>query len=170
MHRTLALAIGLFLPTQAHALGVGTTYAPGNVLAGLGAFIPGDVQLASSMGFLPSLDLHPGNATVQIHALETVQGLTNENLWLGANVYFNVAQVANTGSAVGVVEPGFGVDLQIVDYFYTVITGECRFGVMLPGEASAGIYAVPALGVAADENNVDIVIAATLQLSVWFGS
>lgn len=171
MHRMLALAIGLFLPTQAFALGVGTTYAPGNLLAGLGGLVPGNqFYLATSMGFLPSLDLHPGNTTVQIHALETVQALTNENLWLGANVYFNVAQVANTGSVIGVVEPGFGIDLQVVDGFYTIITGECRFGAMLPGESSLGIYAVPALGVQADENDVDLVIAATLQLSVWFGS
>lgn len=169
MRRLFLVALGLGVSTSAHALGVGTTYSLGSGLPwDLGPFL--DVgAIGTSGGFLPSLDLHPGNVTVQIHALETLQVLANEELFLGANCFFGVVEQPNTGAALGVVEPGFGVDLW-ADPFVLIPTFETRIGVKVPGSMSWGVYAVPALGVAISDNDTDIVIAGGLQFSAWFGS
>lgn len=168
MRRLLLIGLGLGASVDAHALGIGTTYALGNGLGwDLGPFL--DIQQVTASGFLPSLDLHPGKVTVQIHVLETLQILSNEELFLGANCYFGVVEVPNAGNVVGVVEPGFGVDLW-ADPFSVAATFETRVGAKSPGGMSWGVYAVPALGVVISENDTDIVIAGTLQFSAWFGS
>ncbi len=172
MRKIGLLTFLLALPSSAHAIGVGTTYGlgSGTGLAGLGnLFGGGGFTLATSMGFLPTLDLVPGGATVQIHVLETLGALSNEEIFLGANAYFNVVQSATSGTAVGVVEPGFGIDLNI-DPVVLVVTGECRFGLTNSGDMSYGVYVVPALGIAVGDTDTDLVVAGTVQFSVWFGS
>ena len=84
MRKIGLLTFLLALPSSAHAIGVGTTYGlgSGTGLAGLGnLFGGGGFTLATSMGFLPTLDLVPGGATVQIHVLETLGALSNEEIF-----------------------------------------------------------------------------------------
>lgn len=148
-----ALMVGLGIHGPAHALGLGSS-------VGIGF---GDQQ-----GFAPTFDLVLDPAIIQIHALDTLDAVTNEQLYLGANVYFEVLTSPISGAAYGTVQPGFGVDLYS-DPTTIVATGEARLGVAAQQEAGFGVYVVPALGIAASEGDADLVIGGTLQFSVWFG-
>jgi hypothetical protein len=168
----LGLAL-LLAASDAHAFGVGSTGAIG-IGGGLAGFDPFDLGGGfgdrSTGGFVPTLDLHPSPVHIQIHVMELVSDLIdNEEIFLGANVYFDAVAQPLTGSWLGVVQPGFGIDIY-GDPLTIAITGECRLGPQVEEGAGFGVYVVPAVGIALDDGDAEWIAGGAIQLSAWFGT
>jgi hypothetical protein len=147
------LAAGMLLPTEARALGIGSSLA-----FGFGEGIN---------GFPPSFDLVIDPATVQIHALQTIDAAFDDQLYLGANAYFEVEIAPIAEPWYATVQPGFSLDL-IGDPTTVIIAGEARLGIVADNDAGFGVYVVPALGIAASDGESELLAGGTLQVSVWF--
>lgn len=162
------LAFSLLLPSVASAgVGFGTTMGvgPSQININLnGATVPS----LSAGGFLPTLDLHFDTFHLQIHALETIDLLFDEEILLGANGYVDMVQRPVSGSLDAVFAPGAGVDI-LGDPFTLALTGEAQIGVRSRGEAGIGVFVVPALGIGLNDGTSDLIAAGTLQISVWLG-
>jgi hypothetical protein len=166
--RTLPLVLALLAPAAAHAgVGLGTTMGLGPAQVNI-SFDGNTVPTLSAGGFLPTLDLYFDKLKVQIHALETVDQLFNEEILLGANAYITAAQRPVSGSLDAVFAPGGGVDI-LGDPFTLALTGEAQVGVQTRGEAGIGVFVVPALGIGITDGDSDLIAGGTLQVSVWMG-
>ena len=154
------LAMFLAAP-EAHALGVGTS-----VGLGTGDFASGGL-------FLPSLDLHFEPFVLQIHAMEFLNSVADDDLFIGANLYGEAMSADFKGPWKGTVQPGAGLDL-FIDPTVLRITGEVRVGAQTSsGDGGFGVYVVPALGILVGDNDViddPFVAGGALQISAWFGS
>ncbi len=127
-------------------------------------------QFGNTGGFLPSLDLHFDPFVLQIHVLEFVNELTEEDVRLGANFYGTAHATAFEGPWQGVVQPGVGLDIY-ADPFRLDLTGEVRLGAQTANERGGfGIYVVPALGLRIDDNDDPLLAGGAVQISAWFGS
>jgi hypothetical protein len=121
-------------------------------------------------GFAPTLDLHANPVLVQIHVLEFTEALIDaEDLYLGANVLFDAHQAPLGGPWLGVVQPGFGIDLLVEDPLALGLTGQCRIGGQVQDGASLGAYVVPTAGLLLNGGDAEWMAGGSLQLSVWFG-
>lgn len=168
MRKIALLTAALALPTQAWALGVGTT-----------GYLGGDFGIAGgAFGFsfggfwLPSLDLYFGEkVVVQLHALDLLAWLIEDgDILLGGDVVFTALEVPALGETEAVIQPGgtldiysFGGDVGIV------FGGLARIGIEGGNDARVGLYVVPGLGVAAGDFDEDVVWSGGMQLSIWFG-
>ncbi len=158
----------------ASALGVGSTGAIGvdGWYGGDDFFgVDGDFfGVMGSGGFAPSLDLRGGPVIVQIHALEFTEALIDdEELYLGANVLFGAHEASLVGPWLGVVQPGFGLDILATDPWLLGITGQCRLGAEVQQAAGIGAYVVPVVGILTADGDADWIAGGSVQLSVWFG-
>lgn len=135
---------------------------------GLGSSV--GIELGSAGGgFPPSLDLVVDPAIVQLHVLRTLDAAFDGDLFIGANVYFDVANPVIAGPVSGAVQPGFSVDLG-ADPTTISVAGECRLGAQAADRAGFGVYVVPAIGMlAVDGQDAELYAGGTLQISVWFG-
>lgn len=151
------LGIATLLGSSAQAAGVGTSV--GVLARGQG-------------GFSPSLDLHFEPVLLQIHVGEFLRELSEEEVQLGANIYFTAAEAGLPGSISAVVQPGAGLDL-FVDPTVVRITAECRVGGQLASDQGGfGIYVVPAVGLSLGEGAPDnaFIVGGALQISAWLGN
>jgi hypothetical protein len=150
------LAAVLSLASTAHATALGTTIGIGS---GGGT---------TAGGFLPSFDIYADPVTVNVHALELLQSVSDDDLFLGANVYFNAVD-RERGELKLVLQPGFGLDF-FTDPTVDVITAEARIGARTKGgPAGMGVWIVPAVGFATSDNDTDFITAGTLQIGAFFG-
>jgi hypothetical protein len=150
---TTGLFLGLALHVPAHAFGLGSSVGVG---------------FGDPLGFPPSFDLVLDPAIIQIHALQTIDAAVDDQLYLGANVYFEVEIAPIGGPWYGTIQPGFSLDL-LGDPTTVVVAGEARLGLAAQDDAGFGLYVVPALGIAASDGDTELVAGGTLQVSVWFG-
>ncbi len=160
-------ALLLLSAPTAHAVGIGSTAA-----IGVGdRFFGGDFfDLGAGLGFAPTLDIHANPVLVQIHVLEFTEALIDdEDIYLGANVLFGVHEAPVGGQWLGVVEPGFGVDLYAAGDTWIGLTGQCRLGAQVQEAAGLGVYVVPELGLGISDGDADWIAGGTLQVSAWFG-
>jgi hypothetical protein len=156
--KKLAVVAALALASPAWGAGIGTTIGVGSgAVVGLGYSLNADYP-STSAGFFPSFDLRFDPLVIQIHALETLVGLSTDNIFLGANVYYILARPSFDGGWEGVVAPGGAID----------VFGD-PFGLIVNGEAGVGVYVVPALGVLLGDVDTALVTGGTVQFSVWFG-
>ncbi|MEZ4235877.1 MAG: hypothetical protein R3F59_06880 [Myxococcota bacterium] len=150
---TAALALALGVEAPAFAFGLGSS-------VGIG--------FGDSAGFPPSFDLVLDPAIIQIHVLQTLDAAVDDQLYLGANVYFE-AEIAPVGGPwYATVQPGFSLDL-LGDPTTVVVAAEARLGLAAEDDAGFGVYVVPALGISASDGNTDLLAGGALQISVWFG-
>ncbi|MBW1876982.1 MAG: hypothetical protein JRJ84_01335 [Deltaproteobacteria bacterium] len=166
--RNLAVVAALALTTPAWGAGIGTTVGVGTgAVVGLGYSLNADYP-STSMGFFPSFDLRLDPLIIQVHALETLVSLSNDEIFLGANAYYILARPSFQGGWEGVVAPGGGVDL-FGNPFGLVVDAEVLFGIQYQGDIGVGVYVVPALGVLLGDVDTALVTGGTVQFSVWFG-
>ncbi|MEO0588384.1 MAG: hypothetical protein AAF078_12185 [Planctomycetota bacterium] len=129
--------------------------------------------------FFPSFDVHADPIILQIHALEFLDSLTDDQVYFGANLYFDAGRrsIGRNGFE-GVVQPGISLDIA-ADPGTLVFLGECRVGFEHTSDGGGfGIYAVPALGVGVGEPDVipgidddsPLVVGGALQISAWLGN
>lgn len=168
MKRSMGVLALCFVASDAWAVGVGSTAAigTGGFDLGLGLGGGGDV---STGGFAPSLDLHFSPVHLQIHLLEFTEALSQEDIFVGVNMYFDAVSSQVAGPWIGVVQPGFGLDLY-GDPVTIALTGQCRLGPEASGSASFGVYVVPAVGILVADGDLEWIAGGSLQLSAWFGS
>lgn len=128
------------------------------------------IELGSADGgFPPSLDLVVDPAIVELHVLRTLDAAFDGDLYVGANVYFDLANPTLAGPVTGAVQPGFSVDIG-ADPTAISVAGECRLGAQAADGAGFGVYVVPAIGLlAVDGEDLALYAGGTLQISVWFG-
>ena len=156
MIRKLLLAAAALAPLSAHA-GLGTTFYVGAEDANNG-FLWGTTY--------PSLDIYTKPVIVQIHAMEFLRSLTRDDFYLGANAYLPLLEMDVAGQVTGVVQPGLSLDLSD-DPFTMGVAGLCRLGGESTGRMGLGIYVVPAFGFAIVDDDFDLLMGGTLQLSAW---
>jgi hypothetical protein len=162
------LILSLLLTTSAHAVGIGSTAGLGT--GGLFVFDGDFFGLGSSLGFAPTLDIHANPVLIQIHVLEFTEALIDaEDIYLGANVLFAAHEAPLAGPWLGVVEPGFGIDLYAANDTAVAITGQCRLGAQVQEAAGLGVYVVPEVGIGITDGDADWIAGGTLQVSAWFG-
>lgn len=166
--RTLALALLSTLAAPAWAgVGVGSTLGIGSgvfVFDFTGTAAP----VGTSVGFRPTLDLYFDDVLLQVHALDTLDMLFDEQIFLGANLYFDLGDAPTRNGWKPVLAPGAGVDL-MGDPFFLILTGEARLGLEMQGPAGVSFAVVPALGIAVGDIDTDLVTGGTLQFSGFFG-
>lgn len=154
MNRTLLALLSLpLLSPAAHAVDVGTSYGVGVVDNIIGAPL------------YPSLDLYFDGAVLQTYPLEFISFLTDDILYLGANLYMPVVAQPGPGGWQRVVQPGGSLDL-VLDPTALGLMAASRFG--LEHEAGAGVYIVPAIGVAYANEDADLAAEGRIEFSVWF--
>lgn len=143
------------LAAQAQAASLGSTMALG---------VP-----ASLTGWLPSLDIGSPKLLLQIHALETLDALTDDTLLLGGDLYLgSLTNRPIGGSWTTVVMPGVGVDL-LDDPFMLAATGNLRLGVQThSGSSRVAAAVVPELGVLTGDVAPELIVGGSVQFSVWF--
>ena len=163
--RTLIGFLALTVAQSAHAgLGTSIGLSPGGLgFAGTGgAFFPGG-------GFLPTLDYRSDPLVLQFHVLEfAVLALETQDVFVGANIYYEAARGPIGGGWKGVAQPGAGIDI-LGDPFILTVTGEARFGAESGNNIGVGVYAVPALGVWVGDGDSGFVAGGALQFSIWLG-
>lgn len=160
------MVLWMWAAGSAQAVGLGTTGA-----LGLGGWYDGDIYLGDfgSGGFAPTFDIRAEPVIVQIHVLEFTEALIDsDELYLGANVLFAAGARPLHGPWLGVIQPGFGVDM-VGDPLVLAITGQSRFGIEAQDAAGVGLYVVPEVGIALGDDTSDWIAGGSLQLSVWFG-
>ncbi|TNE91969.1 MAG: hypothetical protein EP330_03165 [Deltaproteobacteria bacterium] len=166
--RIALLSLALLAPTVASAgVGVGTTIGMGPQQIDIN-FNGTAVPSLTAGGFRPSLDLHFDTFRLQIHALETLDQLFDEEIFLGVNGYIEVVQSPVSGGLDAVFAPGAGIDL-LGDPFTLALTGEAQVGIRTRGASGIGVFIVPAVGVGVGDGNSDLIATGTLQVSCWFG-
>ncbi len=129
--------------------------------------------------FWPSFDVHADPIVLQIHALEFLDSLTDDQVYFGANLYFDAGRRAfGRNGFEGVVQPGISLDIA-ANPATLVLLGECRVGFEHSTDGGGfGVYAVPALGVGVGEPDLvpgvdddsPLVVGGALQISAWLGS
>ncbi|MEN0063136.1 MAG: hypothetical protein AAGA48_13355 [Myxococcota bacterium] len=129
--------------------------------------------------FYPSFDVHADPIVLQIHALEFLDGLTNDQVYFGANLYFDAGRrTIGRSRFEAVVQPGVSVDI-VAEPGTLVVLGEARVGMEIPSaDGGFGIYVVPALGVGVGEPDVlpgigddgPLIVGGALQISAWLGN
>jgi hypothetical protein len=166
------LAATLGMPTTASAVGVGTSVPVSNGLGDLAALIDsfeggGGVRLGYT---LPSLDLRFDEFVVQIHALETVVTLANDEvLYLGANAWTPVTSGTLGGQWEAFAGVGGSLDFAIDGGDALVQAGPVApVGVRFGTVPRVAIYVQPGLYVASIYGDLDVVADAQLLTSVWF--
>ena len=160
------MIVALGAASPAWAVGVGSSFGIG----GGGWFgNPFDFGFGfGSQGFGPSLDLVFDPVVLQLHVLELVDAVADEEVYLGGNVYVTVHDAPVGGPFLGVVQPGASVDL-FGDPTIIAVAGECRLGAQAVEGAGLGIYVVPSLGIVAGDGEADLFGGGALQVSAWFG-
>lgn len=137
--------------------GIGTTFYFGGENSSWGGF-PG--------GAYPSLDFTFDRFILQIHALEFLDELTDDSLYLGANGYMALVNLDIDGKLQGVVQPGASLDI-VDDPFGIGIAALARVGAEKSGRMGIGLYVVPAFGFTIIDEDVDLLLGGTLQVSAW---
>ncbi len=163
MHRILALFTLLSLPGTAHALGYGTSYGIGLESSSRGYYV-------SPFGIYPSLDLYSDGALVQLHPLELVQGITQDDIWLWANAYFPGPTFSTGTGLEGTIMPGASFDLRADTDFkplYLALMAEGRMGVQTAEAMGVGVYVVPGLGLALADGDFEVMLGGRVEIAIW---
>ena len=151
-----------FVPAIAQA-GIGTSIGFGSVRTAIRG-----PQAANFFGsFLPSLDYRADPLHLQFHVLEFVDGIADENIFLGVNGYYEINRQDMSGDWNRVVQPGASVDiLQVANApLFLMVLAESRFGIEANG---FGVHLVPSFGVLIGDSDTELVVGGTLQAGVWF--
>lgn len=128
--------------------------------------------------FWPSFDIHADPVILQIHALEFLESLTNDQVYIGANLYFDAGRRTLSDGMTAVAQPGLSLDVA-AEPGTLVLTGEVRVGFEHSSNGGGfGVYAVPALGVGVGNPSLiqginddsPLVVGGALQISAWLGS
>lgn len=120
-------------------------------------------------GFPPSLDFHFDPIVLQIHVLNTLAAALDERVYIGGNLYVQVAQQPVTTSWNAVVQPGASLDLA-GNPVTLGLAFETRLGIQAEQQAGFGIYLVPAVGIVTGGGQAEAYVGGGLQMSVWFGA
>ncbi len=167
----LAVPALLALPQVAHA-GVGSTWAfrSGSTFSYVGGW--GAPGFTFPFHDLPSLDVRMRAVDVQFHVLEFIGGIASESdmLLLGANAYFQGMERPAPGSFVGVFDPGVSLDLAAETDFSPTnvgVMGLARLGVEAEERFGCGLYVVPAVGIGLIEEEFELLVGGSLQVSIW---
>jgi|WetSurMetagenome_2_1015567.scaffolds.fasta_scaffold892427_1 hypothetical protein len=162
-------AVALVAPRNAQA-GIGTTYyvtpSTFSMKARADVMIIG---IGESPEMYPSLDLYKNDILIQLHVLRLVAGLADETISVGANGYMTTSH-PEAGHLEGLIAPGASLDLESDMKFkhnHFDLAALLRIGVQSRNKLSAGVYVVPELGIALDNERVDLLAGGTLQLSLW---
>lgn len=161
MKRLLIAALAAFVPAVANA-GVGLTWFTGSEFGAKSYY-------ASPMG-LPTIDIHNKEFVVQLHALDLVHGIVNEQLYLGANGYMTTRRMKVNEDIGGVIAPGASLDIVTnfdFDPLNLAAQGLVRMGAQTQKGMGFGIYVVPGLGIAMAGGEFDVVMSGQLQISTW---
>ena len=181
MNRILVSALLLAAPGIAHA-GIGFTHYQGSEYTATG--------YNSGVGFgLPSVDYRDGDVLVQLHALEAIAGLAmgDDSAWgtsvlLGMNVHVQTGKRKINEWLDGVSQPGGSIDIVkglgdsddgTYDGGSFVGSFVWRAGAQSTGKMGVGVYVAPSIGfgsydvMADDDNEMDITVGGTLQVSIW---
>lgn len=153
-------------------------FVAGAQAAGFGSSV-GFTPRGGPGAFLPSFDVHADPVLFQFHALEFLDSLTDDQVYFGANVYFDAGR-KTLGRSRGdvVVQPGISADIA-ANPGTLVLLAECRVGAELtPSPGGFGIYIVPALGVGVGEPDIipgilddsPFIVGGALQISAWLGN
>ncbi len=169
--KRLAVILGCALmPAVASAgVGVGTSAPVSTGIGDLAALIDGDA--APAVGFaLPSLDLKFDEFVLQIHALEMVTALANDEvIYLGANGWIPVTSGTLGGQWEAFAGVGGSLDLAVDSGDALIQVGPVApLGVRFGTTPRVGLYVQPGLYVASVYGDVDVVADAQLIASVWF--
>lgn len=155
----LGLMLAVLATPSAHALEVGSS-------VGVAPTSP-----AALNAFSPSLDLRFEPVIIQIHIMEFLRELADEDVQIGANVLFRAHDAELGKRTKAVVEPGFGLDILANGDTMVAVTGDCRLGATINGaKAGFGVYVVPSIGLMFGDGDVDFGAGGGIQLSTWFGS
>ncbi len=163
MRRLTILCALLSLPGTAHALGYGTSY-------GIGAEVSGRGYYAAPFGTWPSLDLYLHSVTLQLHPLELVHGIMQDDIQLGANAYFAGRSFATGTALEGVIMPGASFDLAAdtdFDPLDLALMAEGRAGLQAADAMGFGIYLVPGLGIALADGDFELMLGGRVELAIW---
>ena len=163
MRRLFAVLALLCIPGTAQAMGYGTSYGLGLESSSRGYYV-------APFGLYPSLDLYLDAMTLQFHPLELVQGITQDDIWLGANAYFP-GPTFTTGTALeGTIMPGASIDLVADTDFkplYLALMAQGRLGVQTAETMGVGVYVVPGLGLAMADGDFELMLGGHVELSIW---
>lgn len=157
-------ALALFaLPGSAAAVGFGTTYGHG---------YEGSTRGYYESPFLryPSLDLVLSGVVLQLHPLALLDGITHDDLWLGADAYFGGWSWGAGQALDGVVVPGASLDLTPdadFDHFNFSAMGQGRVGLEGGGTVRYGVYVVPGLGLALADGDFELALGGRVELALW---
>lgn len=172
---TLGLA-ALLAPSAAFA-GVGATIAQGNYFGHPGA--------GSYPGAAPTIDYRAKGLLVQVHALELVGSIANQDadnvnlyspdLATGVGVSTVVTKKKVAPEVEGVVMPGghiFFAQDKVGSESYSGFNFdvEARMGMEMKKGAGFGVYVVPMIGVGklpGDNQDMKVHTGGTLQVSFW---
>jgi len=169
--KRLAVILGCALmPAVASAgVGVGTSAPLSTDFGALAALFDGD-GVAPSGFVLPSLDLRFDEFVLQIHALETVTALANDEVvYLGANGWIPVTNGTLGGQWEAFAGVGGSLDLAIDSGDAFIQVGPVApLGVRFGTTPRVALYVQPGLYVASVYGDLDVVADARLLGSVWF--
>lgn len=173
MRRTMALLppLALLIAPRAALAGIGTTWAFNNGSeVATGPVMWGGTGVAFPFHSLPSLDLRLKKVDLQIHALEFIGGIAGDTLLVGGNILFRGLERPAPGPFTGVVDPGVSIDIAADTDFAPTnlgVMGLARMGVEAQERFGVGVYVVPAVGVGLLEEDFELLVAGSLQFSVW---
>jgi hypothetical protein len=163
--KKVALLAALALTPVAASAGVGTTGALGTELSSTDNAWGGNWVRGA---FWPTLDYRGDPVIVQIHVLEFLAALAQEDVFLGANIHLDLIEGAAMGQARGVIQPGVSVDI-LGDPFVLALGATGRFGFETGSNVNVGAYIGPVLGLAFDDGDVGLLTGGSVQFSFWVG-
>ena len=161
MKRTLFSLALLALPMTASA-GVGFTAHQTATYSSRGYYF-------SPMN-LPSIDIINDGLVIQLQALDLVEGLTYENIELGASVYKTAKAGPVTGDWKGVMQPGGTLEFQTnfdFDPINIAVLFEPRMGFQKAEDFGFGLYVVPGIGAAYAAEEVELMVSGGIQVTAW---
>jgi len=171
-HRPLVASTLLALSAPAHALGVGTTAPVGNGLEQLArtfADLDGDGFVYPGH-FYPSFDLRFDEIVIQIHALETITAIANDEvLYLGANGWIPLTSGTLGGQWEAFAGVGGSLDFAIDSGdSYIQVGPVAPIGIRFGTVPRVAVYVQPGLYLVSDVGIVEVGADASLLASVWF--
>ena len=173
----LSLVVVL-LPLPTYAIGFGSTLfvGPNTLVLGPSTLVTNDGDNGTFERY-PSVDLwFNENVTLQIHALELIEGLVNEQFMLGANVYATLQHFDAVGPLTGVLGVGGSAHVYSRTEFERWsfnILALGRAGFEFGNDIRFGVYISPGLGFAVvpksgSGSRAEMAFSGTLQFSVFF--
>lgn len=146
--------------------------APAHAGFGVTAYMGGTNDAAALGVWAPSLDYRANGWLVQLHALDLIGELPNENLDFGFDVSAIVAKRKVGADIEGVVMPGVTFNLHS-DFGFdspgwqaSVMT---RMGAEIKQGMGFGIYVVPQIGASnLITGDVGLSYGGSVQISTWF--